>query len=180
MMKLRAVLSLFLILVVGAYAQAPAGPVVPSDPSLLTLERIFASRDFAAERFGPARWMRDGETYTTLEPSAETKGGRDLVLYRAADGGRTILVPAAKLVPPGTADPIPVESYAWSPDGAVLIVFTNSKRVWRQNTRGDFWTYDLGSGRLRRLGRDFEPSSLMFAKLSPDGRKAAYVVRNDI
>ncbi len=180
MMKLRAVLSLFLVLAVGAYAQAPAGPVVPSDPSLLTLERIFASRDFAAERFGPARWMRDGETYTTLEPSAETKGGRDLVLYRAADGGRTILVPAAKLVPPGAADPIAVESYAWSPDGAVLIVFTNSKRVWRQNTRGDFWTYDLGSGRLRRLGRGFEPSSLMFAKLSPDGRKAAYVVRNDI
>ena len=27
----------------------------PADPGLLSLDRIFASRDFAAERFGPAR-----------------------------------------------------------------------------------------------------------------------------
>lgn len=184
-MKPRAIPSLLLLLILvlaftGAAQTPAAAQAAPADPSLLTLERIFASRDFAAERFGPARWMRDGETYTTLEPSAEMKGGRDLVLYRAADGGRTILVPAAKLVPPGASDPLAIEDYAWSPDGKVLIVFTNSKRVWRQNTRGDFWTYDMGSTRLRRLGRDFEPSSLMFAKLSPDGRKAAYVVKNDL
>ena len=154
---------------------APAKP----DPNL-TVERIFAGREFAAERFGPARWMSDGEAYTTLEPSEAAKGARDLVLYAAASGKRSVLVPADKLVPPGASEPLAIEDYAWSPDGRVLIVFTNSKRVWRQNTRGDFWTYDLSSGRLRRLGRDFEPSTLMFAKLSPDGRKAAYVVKNDI
>jgi dipeptidyl-peptidase-4 len=90
------------------------------------------------------------------------------------------LVPAEKLVPPGAESPLAIEGYGWSPDGRVLIVFTASRRVWRQNTRGDFWTYELESGRLRRLGRDFAPSSLMFAKLSPDGTRAAYVVANDI
>ncbi len=124
--------------------------------------------------------MRDGETYVTLEPSVEAKAGRDLVLYRAETGKREVLVSAAKLVPPGASEPLAIEDYAWSPDGKVLIVFTNSKRVWRQNTRGDFWTYDLASGRLRQLGPEFEPSTLMFAKLSPDGRKAAYVVKNNI
>jgi dipeptidyl-peptidase 4 len=160
-------------------AQDRPAPDKPFDP-ILTVDRIFAGREFAAERFGPARWMSDGGSYTTLEPSAETKGGRDLVLYRAATGRREVLVAAAQLVPPGAAAPLAIEDYAWSPDGKVLIVFTNSKRVWRQNTRGDFWTYDLASGRLRQLGRDFEPSTLMFAKLSPDGRKAAYVVKNDL
>jgi dipeptidyl-peptidase-4 len=177
-------LALFAILIVGIAAfatpaQDKAAPARPFDP-ILTVERIFAGREFAAERFGPARWMSDGASYTTLEPSAEAKGGRDLVLYRAETGRREVLVSAAKLVPAGAAAPLAIEDYAWSPDGRVLIVFTNSKRVWRQNTRGDFWTYELAGGRLRQLGRDFEPSSLMFAKLSPDGRKAAYVVKNDI
>ena len=149
------------------------------DP-VLTVERIFVGREFAAERFGPARWMSDGESYTTLEPSAEAKGGRDLVLYRAETGGRSVLVSAARLVPASASGPLDIDDYAWSPDGKVLIVFTNSKRVWRQNTRGDFWTCELATGRLRQLGRDFEASSLMFAKLSPDGRKAAYVVKNNI
>ena len=141
----------------------------PADPGLLSLDRVFSSRDFAAERFGPARWMADGDSYTTLEPAAGGGPGRDLVLYRAESGKREILVAAAKLVPPGASAPIAIEDYAWSPDGKVLIVMTNSQRVWRQNTRGDFWTYDLASGRLRKLGPGFEPSTLMFAKLSTIG-----------
>jgi dipeptidyl-peptidase-4 len=165
----------------SAVTALPASPAQDKTPdSILTVERIYAGREFALERFGPARWMRDGDSYTTLEPSPETKGGSDLVLYDAPSGKRSVLVPAAKLVPPGADGPLAIEDYAWSPDGKVLIVFTNSQRVWRQNTRGDFWTYDLATGKLRQLGRDFEPSTLMFAKLSPDGRKAAYVVDHDI
>jgi dipeptidyl-peptidase-4 len=156
-------------------AQAPA-----PDPSLLTLDRIFNSRDFAAERFGPARWMKDGETYTTLEASAGPGGGRDIVLYRADNGKREILVPAEKLIPRAASASLPIESYEWSADGSKLLVFTNSQRVWRQNTRGDFWILDRASGRLRKLGKDFPASTLMFAKLSPDGTKAAYVQSSDL
>jgi dipeptidyl-peptidase-4 len=173
------VLAFGLVLAATAAAQDKPAQDKPFDP-ILTVERIFGGREFAAERFGPARWMRGGEAYTTLEPSAEAKGGRDLVLYRAVTGKREVLVSAAKLIPDGASEPLAIENYDWSPDGKVLIVFTNAKRVWRQNTRGDFWTYDLDSGRLRQLGPEFKPSSLMFAKLSPDGRKAAYVVKNNI
>ena len=70
----------------------------PADP-VLTLDRIFVSRDFAPERFGPACWMADGESYTTLEPSMEAKPGRDLVLYWAESGKREVLVSATRLVP---------------------------------------------------------------------------------
>jgi dipeptidyl-peptidase-4 len=180
--KISGFLALFVggVLAVGALVPAASIAQDKTANPALTIERIFAGREFAAERFGPARWMSDGETYTTLEPSVEAKAGRDLVLYRAETGKREVLVSAAKLIPPGASEPLAIEDYAWSPDGKVLIVFTNSKRVWRQNTRGDFWTYDLASGRLRQLGREFEPSTLMFAKLSPDGRKAAYVVNKNI
>jgi len=171
-------------IVLGVLAFLWSGAVLAaqekSDKSLLTLERIFGGREFAPERFGPARWMRDGESYTTLEPSAALKAGRDIVSYRADTGKREILVPAAKLVPAGASEPLAIDNYEWSPDGGKLLIFTNSRRVWRQNTRGDYWIYDLAAEKLGKLGAGFEPSLLMFAEISPDGRSAAYVVKNDI
>jgi dipeptidyl-peptidase-4 len=146
----------------------------------LSLERIFNSRDFVAESFGPARWMRDGRSYTTVEDSEAVKGGRDIVLYQAASGKKEVLVPATKLIPAGASEPLRIEDYDWSPDGKMMIVFTNGTRVWRQNTRGDFWVLDLATGGLRQLGAGFEPSTLQFAKISPAGRWAAYVRKNDL
>jgi dipeptidyl-peptidase-4 len=60
-------------------------------------------------------------------------------------------------------------------------VFTNSKKVWRQNTRGDFWALELATWRLTKLGgSDAKPSTLMFAKFSPDGNRVAYVRENNL
>lgn len=146
----------------------------------LSLERIFNSSEFSAERFGPARWMKDGKSYTTVENSENVKGAKDIVLYSAASGRRKVLVPASKLIPKGESTPLAVESYDWSADGKLMIIFTNGKRVWRQNTRGDFWILDLVSGKLRKLGATFESSTLQFAKISPLGRHAAYVQKNDL
>jgi len=167
------------VLVSGLVAAGPSFARGQASATL-SLERIFASREFASERFGPARWMADGESFTTLEPSTEIKAARDLVLYTAATGERKVLVPAAKLTPPGASEPLTIDDYGWSPDGQVLIVFTNTQRVWRQNTRGDYWTFDMRTSRLGKLGAKFEPSTLMFAKLSPDGRLAAYVMKNNL
>lgn len=153
----------------------------PVDP-ILTVDRIYSSREFASQRFGPARWLKDGASYTTLEDSKDVQGGRDIVVYSAETGKREVLVSASKLIPPPPAGPNPlaIENYEWSADGKKLMIFTNSKRVWRQNTRGDYWVLDPASGALKKLGGRFEPSTLMFAKFSPDGLRAAYVVKNDI
>ena len=152
----------------------------PFDP-VLTLDRIFSGGgEFREDYFGPARWMKDGESYTTLERSEAAKHGSDIVLYRAGSGKREVLVPASLLIPPGDTLPLRIEDYQWSADGGELLVFTNSKRVWRQNTKGSYWVLDLKAGRLTRLGRSVDPSTIMFAKLSPDGERAAYVYENNI
>ncbi|HEY6119178.1 MAG TPA: hypothetical protein VIV66_04415, partial [Pyrinomonadaceae bacterium] len=114
----------------------------------LTLDRIFNSSEFRSETFGPARWLDDGAAYTTLEPSPANKNARDIVRYDAATGRREVLVPAASLVPKDTREPLQIEDYAWSKDGTKLLIFTNSKQVWRQNTRGDYWVYDSKSKAL--------------------------------
>ena len=106
-----------------------------ADPTLLTLERIITADEFRTKSFGPARWLKDGTGYTTLEP-AEGGHGRDLVQYDPADGRRQILVAASKLRPAADREPLAIEDYAWSDDGSKLLIFTNTRRVWR---RGRVW-----------------------------------------
>ena len=92
-----------------------------------------------------------------------------------------MILPAARLVARGESAPLAVEDYEWSPDGKRLLLFTNSQKVWRENTRGDYWLIDLASGAPRKLGgRAAKPSTLMFAKFSPDGTRVAYVRENNL
>lgn len=150
------------------------------DPSILTVKRIFDSDDFNGESFGPARWRKDGSGYTTLEDSNDIDKGRDIVRYDPNTGQREILVSAAQLIPRGQSEPLRIDGYTWSDDGAKLLIFTNAQRVWRRNTRGDYWVLTPANGRLRKLGGDAPASSLMFAKFSPNGRKVAYVRQNNL
>ncbi len=151
-----------------------------ADSTLLTLERIYSSREYVAERFGPARWLEDGSGYTTLEASQNPRGGEDIVRYNPQTGAREILVAAQRLIPVGDSTALSIEDYNWSDDGKQLLIFTNSERVWRQNTRGDFWVVDLAKWKLKKLGGEAKPSTLMFAKFAPDGRRVAYVRENNI
>jgi len=75
MKTIRSLRLLIILAVLAAAAGILPAQVPNADPSLLTLDRIFNSRDFAAERFGPARWLKDGETYTTLEASTARAEG---------------------------------------------------------------------------------------------------------
>jgi len=166
-----------------------------SDPGRLTLERIFDSKEFKLERFGPARWLEDGSGYTTLEDSVavEASSGsvaegeeiedepepKDIIRYSPATGERQVLLSAEALIPEGEDRPIEIEDYRWSEDGKLLLIFTNTTRVWRLETRGDYWLLELESGKLRKLGGDSDPSQMMFAKLSPDATKVAWVDYGD-
>ncbi|MGH7530655.1 MAG: S9 family peptidase [Gemmatimonadales bacterium] len=149
----------------------------PADSALLTVERIYGSSEFRPASFGPFAWLGDGSAYTTLERAGGGRRGRDIVRYDARSGARTVLVPADRLVPSGDSTPLEVEDYGWSADGTRLLIFTNSQRVWRTNTRGDYWVLDLDTWKLQQLGgvRGGTPSTLMFAKFSPDGNRVGWV-----
>jgi dipeptidyl-peptidase-4 len=160
-------------------APSYAGAQKQADPSLLTLDRIFGG-EFRPDSFGPFRWLGEGVAYTTLEASPSIKGSRDVVRYETKTGKRSVLVPAEKLKPAGQTTPLSIDDYAWSEDGAKLLIFTNSQRVWRQNTRGDYWVLELKSAKLTKLGGDSKPATLMFAKFSPDGARVGYVRENNL
>ena len=119
----------------------------------LSLERIFGSGEFQAEYLGPVRWVEGTPAYARLEP--DSAGGRALVRYDAATGRREVWVarePAGAAGRHGAAHDRGLRPRL--PDGKRLLVFTNTRKVWRYNTRGDYWVLDLDSGGLRKLGGD--------------------------
>ena len=157
-----------------------AQPAGPASALYDQIDRIFQQREYDAPRFGPARWLPGGSAYAIVEPAAAPSKGREIVRYDAATGARSILVAASLLTPKGADAPLDVSDYAWSADGARLLVFTNTRKVWRDNTRGDYWVLTLQGGGLRKLGGEAPEASLMFAKFSPDGTRVAYVRGNNL
>ena len=164
-----------------AWAIFPAVAVAqpPATSSRLTVERIFGSREFAARGAGQLRWL-DDSTYVALQANPQQNDVAELVRFNARTGAREVLVPSTSLTPNGASAPLDVEDYFWSPDHKRLLIFTASERVWRENTRGDYWVLDLASHQLRKLGGDAPQSTLMFAKFAPDGGRVAYVRQNDL
>ncbi|MGA7460028.1 MAG: S9 family peptidase [Candidatus Korobacteraceae bacterium] len=145
-----------------------------------TLNAIFNKHEYDSKRFGPARWLDQGAKYTTVEPSTTVSDGQDIVEYETATGKRTVLVSAEKLRPASGAAAMKIDDYSWSTDNKQLLIFTNTKKVWRLNTRGDYWVLDLTSGHMKKLGGDAPESTLMFTKFSPDGKSVAFVRANNI
>jgi len=175
MKKLKSIYSvvLFLFIYNSFHAQTELKQV-------LSVDLIFNSGYFMGEFTGQSRWIDNGKFYTTLESSKETTGGRDIVKYETETGKKEVLVTAKLLIPEGQSKPLAISNYIWSPNKNYLMIYTNTARVWRQNTRGDYWVLNLKTNKLHKLGGDAKPSTLMFAKFSPDEKKVAYVGENNV
>ncbi|MFT6205879.1 MAG: dipeptidyl-peptidase-4, partial [Spirosomataceae bacterium] len=147
--------------------------------SVLKLEDIYSNVTYSAERYGPVRWMEDNKGYSTLEKNMAV-GGENIVRYEAVSGDRSVIVSAEKLIPAGETKPLSIENYEWSTDDSKLLIFTNTKKVWRYNTRGDYWVLNLKTGALTQLGKVVERTTMMFAKFSPSADRVGYVSKNNI
>ncbi len=119
------------------------------------------------------QWSKRGDVYYVTE-------GNAVVAYNLPSFQKKIVIDSSRLLPKGGTDPLQIRSFLFDEKEEKVLIFTNTKKVWRFDTRGDYWLFDLADGSLKQLGKSRPPSSLMFAKISPDGRKAAYVSGHNI
>jgi dipeptidyl-peptidase-4 len=117
-------------------------------------------------------WTKDGHAYYQI-----TDGG--IVSITLPKNERKVIVPAAMLATNGLSSNS-IRSFQLSEDGTKALLFTNTKKVWRYNTRGDYYVADLTTNQVKQIGKDKPASSLMFAKFSPDGKKIAYVSKHNL
>ncbi|ADW68714.1 S9 family peptidase [Granulicella tundricola] len=171
--------STAILSLVPIWAQSLPGNL-PSPAFVQGFDKLYKTRGFRARTPAESRWLDGGERYTVLETPAPDAKSLELVAYETATGKRSVLVTEKQLTPEGATAPIQVEDYAWSADKQSLLFFTNSKKVWRQNTRGDYWVLNLQGSKLTKLGGTAAPSTLMFTQFSPDARSVGYVRENNI
>ena len=118
-------------------------------------------------------WMADGTGYYEFKSAG-------IVKVDVKTEAETIVVPKENITPAGSNMPLKVQSFYYSADKAKILLFANTKKVWRYNTRGDYWVLNTATNKLTQLGRGLAPQSLMFAKFSPDSKYVAYVSENNI
>ncbi|MGI4867302.1 MAG: S9 family peptidase [Janthinobacterium lividum] len=120
------------------------------------------------------QWTKDGYSYLEVR--------KDSVVQLDARQPKQVRTMLSKkqLTPAGQSAPLGVRRVAFSDDGRLVLLNTNTKRVWRYDTRGDYWLYDTGIKQLMQLGKGRPESSLMFAKFSPDGSRVAYVSEHNL
>jgi len=176
----RLALTSILAAPVFVAAQQPAPPASVATQADM-IDRIFGAREFSPRPAPELQWFDNGASYLLVEPADGSAGRMNVVRYDSATGAkRDVLITPAQLTPPGATTPLGIESLSWARDGRRVLVFTNTRRVWRTNSRGDYWLLDRQSGQLKKIGGDAPEASLMYAKFSPDATKVAYVRQNDI
>lgn len=169
----------FVFLVIAAAALARGFGAEATNSPLLSLDRLFDSAEFNGASVPEIVWSKRAGYYS-FEKSTNDGGGQDFVWRDPEADKPEIVVPSHAFAMPGGGGKLAVESWQLAEDESKLLVFTNGRKVWRANTRGDYWVLDLTSRELRKLGGDAPASSLMFAAFSPDGKKAAFVRENDL
>ena len=110
----------------------------------------------------------DGNSYYLKEEGAISKVN--------IKTGETITVIKKAQLTPVSETTLDVASFAFSADNSKLLVFTNTAKVWRYKTLGDYWVLDIATNKLTQLGKGKPSQSLMYAKFSPDGKYQKFTI----
>jgi dipeptidyl-peptidase-4 len=160
----------------AALAAVCAGSLGAQDnASTLSVDRIFTQHDFVGARLPDVQWVDDGSAYVDTRP--DPQGGEDIVRVNAATGAVSVLAQAASLVDEHGRR-IEIEGIELAPGATKALLFHNSVRVWRQNTRGTYHVVDFTTKTVTPISR--APGLQMFATFSPDGRSVAFVRDNNL
>jgi dipeptidyl-peptidase-4 len=128
---------------------------------------VFTSKLVAAQFPVVTQWTADGEGYYKKK-----EGG--IVKVNISSNAETIVISKSQLTTT-SGKVIDPASFTFNIDNSKVLLFTNTSKVWRYNTRGDYWVLDIKSKKLIQLGKSRPSQSLMYAKFSPNGKKVAYV-----
>ncbi len=129
---------------------------------------VFLSISVMAQPPRGIHWSKDGNSYY------KAAGGK-IIQYSLPGFTENVIADDAALTPAGGSAPLKVRNFFFSGDGKKLLIYTNTKKVWRYDTRGDYWILNLADKKLTQVGKTLPVSSLMFAKFNNDATQIAYV-----
>ena len=137
----------------------------------IELSDIWASGTFYPKTVNGFVNMKDGKSYCVQE---RTKNGYDAInQYDYLTGTKIKELLNSKDV--FGDKKYGINSYAFSQDQSMMLIYYNSKKIYRHSTRGDFKVIDLSNKVVVAEGKE-----VRYPTLNPMGTKLAYVRENDL
>ncbi len=134
---------------------------------------LIASLFFLTANAQNLKWANNNKSYYTIE-----KG--EIIQYELPNFTPTKIVDTKQLTAKGSNKALEIKDFEFSKNEKLVLIYTNSKKVWRLETRGDYWLFNRETNELHQIGKSRPESSLMFAKLSPDNSSIAYVSNHNL
>jgi len=141
----------------------------------LTVEKIWKEYQFFGNRVSGFSSMRDGEHYSRFEL---VNGQKSILRYSFKDlssqgdiilDGRELVFNDVKLS---------VDGYEFNEDETKLLLTVNQQKRYRRSYFAEYYLYDLNTKKLSPLDAERKPQTL--ASYSPDGKKVAYIYKNNL
>lgn len=160
----KSILSIAAILAVAATSQA-AGVSQFKDVDKYLGSKRYAS---APKAF---TYMNDGSNYLQL-----TQDGKKIIKYATGNGKEIDLLLDLDNTREGNIDKI--SGFKMSPQENKILVWKNSKSIYRRSFDAEYYVYDIRTRILRPLSTDHPRQQAPL--FSPDGRMIAFVAGNNI
>ena len=134
----------------------------------ITLEEIWKENQFYPKNFSGLNSMNDGEHYVKMK---KTEDGQEIIKYGFKNGKkiRTLFKSTDFEIPR-------VRRYTFSQDEKQLLLATETERIYRYSSKSIYYVYNVFTDKLKKLSED----KVMYATLSPNGKKVAYVFENNL
>ena len=171
-------------------------PDASAEPEALTLEALYTDKIFEAKPLNAPQWMRDSKRFCYLAEIPDTKC-TTLWMYDIESGEKSIVIApeVLKLPPeePNAVEPeptpeeaaaraedkfIPIPGYQWSQDETQILLSRPARH--RGFNEGDksLYVYTMAAKELLKITKD--EAVHINAKMSPNGRRIAYVKNDDL
>ncbi len=139
----------------------------------LTLENIWFSREFSPKFVAGFQYLNDGKSYCQLDKNADQSFACNR--YDIKTGAKSgTLFSTDKILVDGK--PVAVEGFSFSENEQKVIITNGFEQVYRHSGKSNTYLYDIPSGKVIQISN----KKIMYATLSPDGNKVAYVSDNNL
>ena len=139
----------------------------------LSLESIWNSREYSPKFVPGFNSLNDGKTYCQLDMNADKSRSCNRYDFKTGNKLSTLFSTDKMLV---DSMPLSIESYEFSGDETKVLITNGFESVYRHSGKSNVYVYDLRSGVLSRISN----KKVMYATLSPDATKVAYVSDNNL
>ncbi|MEN9346031.1 MAG: hypothetical protein RLZZ60_1500 [Bacteroidota bacterium] len=139
---------------------------------LLSLEKIWFSREYSPKMVAGFKYLKDGKSYCKIE---DQEGYKVCKQYDVATGaeGKVLFSTQQILV---DQKPIQFESFQFSADEQLVLFSNGFEAVYRHSGKSNVWVYNLKTKTLQKI----TDHKIMYATLNALGNRVAFVSDNNL